>query len=51
MNGTRSDQRREASIAAAEAGIDVAMAQIRAANDGTGATNNLGVLSKPPAAR
>ena len=52
MNGTRSDQRREASIAAAEAGIDVAMGQIRAANDGTGATNNytIGVLSKLPCA-
>ena len=50
MNGTRADQRRVASLAAAEAGIDVAMGQIRAANDGTGSTGGFttGVLSELP---
>jgi hypothetical protein len=52
MNGTRADQRRVAEIAAAQAGVDVAIAQIRAADDNTGpnSTNGLtvGVLSKLP---
>src|ERR1700748_2655409 len=52
MNGTRADQRRVAEVAAAKAGIDVGMAQIRAADDNTGpnAVNGLtvGVLSKLP---
>jgi hypothetical protein len=44
INGTRAEQRRVSALGAASAGIDVVMAQIRAANDGAGN----GVLSKLP---
>jgi hypothetical protein len=46
LNGTRADQRRVTALAAAQAGIDVIVGQIRAANDGASANN--GVLSLLP---